>query len=293
MISTMWKNIDSDEKKMFEAHFAKKKAVYDANFNLYLENLPDFRREQEEPKSRNSKKVRARRASVSEVVDSPPEDQDEFVVLENVNGAPKVVAPPAKRRNRAKTIDCSSRVLDMNDFLVTKLAESEETPVKAGNKRKAVQLMEMETEVAAPSSPSSPKKLKKKKQQLEEEETAIRSPAPVREVTPPPPIPPAKEPEQNKSPKKAKTVEKEKKPRKKKVKLTEPVKPPDSAKALFKSTYEGDASKAGKAFKKLPLEEKQKYAEKVAVLGAKYMTDLQEYMQSLSKSVSLINCIEI
>lgn len=193
-------------------------------------------------------KKRKRRASVGEM----PEE----IVVEG--------ATPAKRRVRSKTIDCSS-ALNREDFLEH---YSDPVPTSAKAKKRKGEPSYVNGESAERDleeiSPKKAKKdAKKKKKKVPE--------------TPPPVFTPSKSPKKDKKKKETKT------------KVPEPVKPPGSVKDYFKTViYSGDPDKARKAYKKLTLEEKQRYHKELNVISEKYVADLNTYLKSLSKEVIIL-----
>lgn len=74
---------------------------------------------------------------------------------------------------------------------------------------------------------------------------------------------------------------------KKTKRVTEPEKPPSSVKEYFKTIYEGDAKEAGKVFKRLSNEEKQKHYDDLRAISDKYIADFTAFLKSLTKEVNI------
>lgn len=356
VIGAQWKQLDAATKVTYEKVYLQKKAAYELSYHEYLANLPQFRREQE-LSSVKVRRLRKRRASLSEVPETTKDDDDdedeEETVDERTNStflnesSKKALhlIEPAKRRVRAKTIDCSS--MNIRDFFQRDQGIEVATPVLKGTpvKKKKTVIVEREEEEVINGREKTPEKTKevittpliekKKKTPVkkaakrkaeedavavemvngstndddkEEEETKVVSPKKVKkdvkkkqevkemvQVNGKKEVGPKVTPGKNKSTpevvKADKKTKKDKKEPKEKVaktkKLTEPVKPPGSAKEYFKSQYQGDPSRAGKEFKKLPREEKERYHTLLQEISKQYLEDLTAYMRSLSKEVSV------
>lgn len=312
-IGGQWKALDAVSRAAYEQIYAGKKAIYEESHKEFLANLPPFRQAQEARSSSGRAKVkrtpRKRRASVGEVVpnaveleDGEDERTNSTFLNESKKAVTATIKAPVKRRVRSKTIDCSS--MNIRDFFQSNQIQTETpvkkvkaavvsapvavakealqspvktpaSPVKKAAKRKAQEEQAEEEEEVSPVvvSPKKaykeavPKKTKKTKTAVQDTNGEKEEAAAVVVVQP------------SKAPKKAV-------PKKKKVVLTEPVKPPQSAKAYFKSIYKGEPEQAGKAFKKLPKEEKERYHRQLEQISNQYLVELSSYMKSLSKEVS-------
>lgn len=268
----LWRQLDAPSKESYERKFAKIKAEYDSKYQRFLANLPEFRRAQE-----TAIKKRKRRASQGEIPEQP-------------EAAMVPATTPAKRRVRSKTIDCSSTP-SMREFLTP---AKEPTSAKA-KKRKGEPSIANGESVESEAEITSPKKAKKDKKKKKMREAAPSEDNDEAPSTPPPESTPAKsykkdksmssKKDKTKSPKKVKTKEPKKS-------LPEPLKPPASVKDYFKTViYTGDPDKARKAYKKVALEDKERYHKELSEISANYLVDLNLYLKSLSKEVIILRMI--
>lgn len=177
-IGALWGKLDPTEKAKYEEINKQQKKEYEAQHAAFLDNLPAFRREQEvAPKIR---KPRKRRASVGEtpVVDDVFNDvRTNSTFLNETRRA--VAAEPAKRKQRSKTIDCST--MSIRDFFqANKVQEEVATPLKTGTlKRKAMPMVNGHESDVDEAKTVSPKKPKKKRIKTAEVEPELVSLAPV------------------------------------------------------------------------------------------------------------------
>lgn len=355
VIGGQWKQLDAATKATYEKVYLQKKAAYELSYHEYLANLPPFRREQE-LSAVKVRRVRKRRASLSEVPETSRKDDDDDEEEETVdertnstflNESSKKalhLIEPAKRRVRSKTIDCSS--MNIRDFFQRDQGIEVATPVLKGTpvkKKKTAAVVEEEEEVVNESEvtaektkeivttpligskkKSPVKKATKRKaeedvvtvpvvngsaqddEREEEDETKVVSPKKAKKEVKKKPevaqvngkkeVGPKVTPGKNKvtpevkDDKKTKNKKEPKEKVSKTKKLTEPVKPPVSAKEYFKAQYQGDPSRAGKEFKKLPREEKERYHNLLQGISKQYLEDLTAYMRSLSKEVRVGSC---
>lgn len=201
-------------------------------------------------------KTRKRRASIGEM-------PEETVVV--------AVATPSKRPVRSKTIDCSSaaQINEVSDDGPVQ----EPTSVKAKKRKGESSIVNGESveKVVSPKKVNGDVKKKKAKATLPE--PTAENEVPEDPSTPPPDKKAAKKDKKNK--------------------LPEPVKPATSVKEYFKTViYTGDPDKARKAYKKVSLEDKERYHKELSAISAKYAEDLNSYLKSLSKKVIILRMSE-
>lgn len=161
-IGSLWKNLDASAKSVYEKKLAQKKFEFETNYNRFLTNLPQFRREQEYSTQKSGKRVLKRRASVGE---EAPTDEESIPSKES-----KKLTPVAAKRTRSKTVDCSA--MSKIDVLKFK-QEVEVTPPSAKKAKKSNEIVLNGTEIDDSVFVSPTKKVAKEKAVADVEKTPV------------------------------------------------------------------------------------------------------------------------